>query len=98
MGSRARTHVRRAVKVVVGNQRGVLAKVAAAISEQRSNIGNVSMEEEDGSPYTILYFTLQVENRMHLARVMRGLRGLEDVVRIFRVKGKKDARAIINFQ
>ena len=87
-----------AVKVVVGNQRGVLAKVAAAISEQRSNIGNVSMEEEDGSPYTILYFTLQVENRMHLARVMRGLRGLEDVVRIFRVKGKKDARAIINFQ
>ena len=34
------------------------------------------MEEEDGSAYTILYFTLQVENRMHLARVMRGLRML----------------------
>ncbi len=87
-----------AVKVVVGNQRGVLAKVAAAISEQRSNIGNVSMEEEDGSPYTILYFTLQVENRMHLARVMRGLRGLEDVIRIFRVKGKKDARVTASLQ
>ncbi len=87
-----------AVKVVVGNQRGVLAKVAAAISEQRSNIGNVSMEEEDGSPYTILYFTLQVENRMHLARVMRGLRGLEDVVRIYRVKGKKDARVNASLQ
>ncbi len=87
-----------AVKVVVGNQRGVLAKVAAAISEQRSNIGNVSMEEEDGSPYTILYFTLQVENRMHLARVMRGLRGLEDVIRIFRVKGKKDARITASLQ
>jgi guanosine-3',5'-bis(diphosphate) 3'-pyrophosphohydrolase len=87
-----------AVKVVVGNQRGVLAKVAAAISEQRSNIGNVSMEEEDGSPYTILYFTLQVENRMHLARVMRGLRGLEDVIRIFRVKGKKDARMTASLQ
>ncbi len=85
-----------AVKVVVGNQRGVLAKVAAAISEQGSNIGNVAMEEEDGSPYTVLYFTLQVENRMHLARVMRGLRGLEDVVRIFRVKGKKDGRASTN--
>ena len=85
-----------AVKVVVGNQRGVLAKVAAAISEQGSNIGNVAMEEEDGSPYTVLYFTLQVENRMHLARVMRGLRCLEDVVRIFRVKGKKDGRASTN--
>ena len=84
-----------AIKIVVGNQRGVLAKVAAAISEQGSNIGNIAMEEEDGSPYTVLYFTLQVENRMHLARVMRGLRGQEDVVRIFRVKGKKDGRATL---
>ena len=85
-----------AVKVVVGNRRGVLAIVAASISEQGSNIGNVAMEEEDGSPYTVLYFTLQVENRMHLARVMRNLRGLEDVVRIFRVKGKKDMRVPTN--
>ncbi|MEQ1663500.1 MAG: bifunctional (p)ppGpp synthetase/guanosine-3',5'-bis(diphosphate) 3'-pyrophosphohydrolase [Thiobacillus sp.] len=81
------------IKVVVGNQRGVLAKVASAIAEQGSNIGNVSMEEEDGSPYTILFFTLQVENRMHLARVMRTLRQLPEVVRIFRIKGKKDGRA-----
>ncbi len=81
------------IKVVVGNQRGVLAKVAASISEQGSNIGNVAMEEEDGSPYTVLFFTVQVENRMHLARVMRGLRQLPDVVRIFRIKGKKDGRA-----
>jgi len=85
-----------AVKVVVGNRRGVLAVVAASISEQGSNIGNVAMEEEDGSPYTVLYFTLQVENRMHLARVMRSLRGLEDVIRIFRVKGKKDMRVPTN--
>jgi len=81
------------IKVVVGNQRGVLAKVAAAIAEHGSNIGNVAMEEEDGSPYTVLFFTVQVENRMHLARVMRGLRVLPDVVRIFRIKGKKDGRA-----
>jgi len=81
------------IKVVVGNQRGVLAKVAAAIAEQGSNIGNVSMEEEDGSPYTVLFFTVQVENRMHLARVMRGLRVLPDVIRIFRIKGRKDGRA-----
>jgi hypothetical protein len=81
------------IKVVVGNQRGVLAKVAAAIAEHGSNIGNIAMEEEDGSPYTVLYFTVQVENRMHLARVMRGLRVLPDVVRIFRIKGKKDGRA-----
>lgn len=81
------------IKLVVANQRGVLAHVAAAISEQGSNIGNVAMEEEDGSPYTMLYFTLQVEDRMHLARIMRALRQLAEVVRIFRMKGKKDGRA-----
>jgi GTP pyrophosphokinase len=41
----------------------------------------------------VLFFTVQVENRMHLARVMRGLRALPDVVRIFRIKGRKDGRA-----
>jgi GTP pyrophosphokinase len=81
------------IKLVVANQRGVLARVAAAISEQGSNIGNVAMEEEDGSPYTMLYFTLKVEDRPHLARIMRALRQLSEVVRIFRMKGRKDGRA-----
>ncbi|MDP2830002.1 MAG: bifunctional (p)ppGpp synthetase/guanosine-3',5'-bis(diphosphate) 3'-pyrophosphohydrolase [Sulfuricellaceae bacterium] len=74
------------IKLVVANQRGVLAKVAATIADADSNIDNVSMEEEDGSAYTTMFFTLQVENRMHLAKVMRGLRQLQDVVRISRLK------------
>jgi GTP diphosphokinase / guanosine-3',5'-bis(diphosphate) 3'-diphosphatase len=82
-----------AIKLVVANQRGVLAKVAAAISEQGINIGNIAMEEEDGSPYTILFFTLQVENRIHLANIMRSLRSQPEVVRIYRVKSRKDGRA-----
>ena len=77
----------------IRDRRGVLAKVAAAIAEHGSNIGNVAMEEEDGSPYTVLFFTLQVENRMHLARVMRRLRSIPEVVRIFRIKGRRDGRA-----
>jgi GTP pyrophosphokinase len=32
-------------------------------------------------------FTLQVENRIHLANVMRSLRKITEVVRITRVKG-----------
>ena len=73
------------IKLVVANQRGVLAKVAATIADADSNIDNVSMEE-DGSAYTTMYFTLQVENRMHLARVMRGLRQMPEVVRIARAR------------
>lgn len=74
------------IKLLVLNQRGVLAKLAATIADEGSNIDNVSMAEEDGSQYTTVYFTLQVEQRMHLARIMRALRRLPEVVRINRVK------------
>jgi guanosine-3',5'-bis(diphosphate) 3'-pyrophosphohydrolase len=73
------------IKVVVVNERGVLAKVAASIAESGSNIDNVNMDEERGV-YTSMHFTLQVTNRMHLARVMRGLRRIQEVVRINRVR------------
>ena len=33
-----------------------------------------------------MHFTLQVQNRLHLAQVMRGLRRIPEVVRITRVK------------
>jgi GTP pyrophosphokinase len=75
------------IKLVVANQRGVLAKVAAGIAEAGSNIQNVAVDPEDGSTYTNMYFTLQVSNRLHLASLMRGLRRIPEVVRITRVKG-----------
>jgi GTP pyrophosphokinase len=73
------------IRVVAANQRGVLAKVAAAIADAGSNIDNVNMDEERGL-YTTMHFTIQVVNRMHLARVMRSLRHIQEVVRIVRVK------------
>ena len=72
------------VKLIVANQRGVLASVAAAIAEAESNIENVHFSNE--GEYTALYFTLQVSNRPHLANVMRGLRKIPEVIRITRVK------------
>ncbi|MGN2392703.1 RelA/SpoT family protein [Pelomicrobium sp. G1] len=73
------------IRLVVANQRGVLAKVAAEIAEAGSNIENVSMDGEGA--YTTMNFTLQVKNRIHLARVMRSLRRIPEVARITRVKG-----------
>jgi len=75
------------IKLMVANQRGVLAKVAAEIAEAESNIQNVSVDPEDGSAYTNMFFTLQVQNRLHLARILRGLRNIPEVVRLTRVKG-----------
>jgi len=74
------------IRVTVINQRGVLAKVAAAIAEDGSNIDNVSMDEER-STYTGMQFTLQVTDRLHLARIMRGLRHIPEVIRIARMRG-----------
>ncbi len=78
------------VRVLTQNVRGVLAKVASAISEEECNIQNVGMDNEQGA-YTGLTLTLQVRDRMHLARVMRGVRRVPEVVRIGRVKA--DGRA-----
>ena len=72
------------IKLVVANQRGVLAKAASAIADAESNIENVHFTNEGN--YTTLYFTLQVSNRKHLANVMRGLRGIPEVIRITRIK------------
>ena len=71
-----------AIKLVVANQRGVLAKVAAAIAEAESNIENVSFTNE--GEYTALHFTLEVNNRLHLANIMRSLRKIPEVIRIIR--------------
>ena len=75
------------IKTVVANERGVLAKVAAEIAEAGSNIQNVAVDPEDGGSYTNMFFTLQVSNRLHLARIMRALRRIPEVARISRVKG-----------
>ena len=74
------------IKVEVGNKRGVLATVAAAISELGSNIENVGMEERDGLTST-LKFVMTVNNRKHLAHIMRRLRSIPTVLRIYRMMG-----------
>jgi RelA/SpoT family (p)ppGpp synthetase len=73
------------IRVDAANQRGVLAKVAAAIAECGSNIDNIHMDEERGA-YTTMQFTIQVADRVHLSQVMRALRRIPEVVRLARTK------------
>lgn len=73
------------VRVDVENRRGVLATVAAAVSDTDANIDNVSINDRDGIMCSIL-FTLEVRNRYQLARVMRRIRRLDMVLRIVRTK------------
>jgi GTP diphosphokinase / guanosine-3',5'-bis(diphosphate) 3'-diphosphatase len=73
-------------RVEVRNQRGVLASVAAAISEEGANIDTVSFDDRDDK-FTAMDFTVEVRDRIHLAKILRRIRALETVVRITRMKG-----------
>jgi GTP pyrophosphokinase/guanosine-3',5'-bis(diphosphate) 3'-pyrophosphohydrolase len=77
------------IRVEIRNQRGVLAKVSSAIAEADSNIVHISMDDVGGM-YTILFFTLQVQDRKHLAIVMRHVRHVPEVSRIARVRDNEN--------
>jgi GTP pyrophosphokinase len=74
------------IRVQSANQRGVLAALASKISDEGSNIENVSFEERDGITSTII-FLLTVNSRQHLARIMRIIRSTPEVYRVQRAKG-----------
>ena len=71
------------MRVQVANQRGVLATLAATIANMASNIEHVNLTEKDGRISTI-EFLITVTDRIHLARIMKKLRSLGVVNRIWR--------------
>jgi GTP pyrophosphokinase len=73
------------IKVTAANKQGVLARVAAEIAKAESNIDDIAMEA--GEDYTQMRFILQVNNRRHLAQIIRSLRQIREVARISRIKG-----------
>jgi GTP diphosphokinase / guanosine-3',5'-bis(diphosphate) 3'-diphosphatase len=74
------------LRVLASEGRGVLAKIAAEIAKTESNIESVSLEPSHSSAYAEINFSVLVANRIHLARVMRGLRSVPEVVRVTRLK------------
>lgn len=73
------------------NEKGALATIAATLSDAGANITNLTMSDE--TPYRkLLHFTIQVADRVHLARILMALRRLEYVERVTRVKGRAFAK------
>ena len=88
------------MRVQVANQRGVLATLATTIANTASNIEHVNVTEKDGRISTI-EFVVTVTDRIHLARIMKRLRRLPVVNRIWRKLGiarMANSRIIRNFQ
>ena len=73
------------ITVEVANERGMMGMLATSISETDSNIGNISVDPRDGRHNTVT-FSISVQGRNHVARVMRRLRANKKVTRLYRKK------------
>ncbi len=79
-------HLSTRLDVTVINERGVLGRLAAEITEADSNIIHLTMQD-DAAATGLLHLTVQVDSRKHLAQVIRAMRHVPQVQKIVRVKG-----------
>lgn len=71
------------LRLQVFNQRGVLAQVTNIIANQEGNIVNVDINELDGD-VNIITFQIGVKNRVHLASIIKKLRVVPFVNKVYR--------------
>jgi GTP diphosphokinase / guanosine-3',5'-bis(diphosphate) 3'-diphosphatase len=74
------------IRLLVADERGLLAKLATQIADAGANIEYVSMERPDGDLVVAMFFSVQVRDRTHLAHVMRSLRRIPEVKRVQRAR------------
>ncbi len=74
------------ILVTVTNGRGVLARVASALSTAEVNITHIDMDEQAGQETTELRFIVAVRDREHLEAAMRNLRRTPTVLKASRLR------------
>lgn len=79
-------HLSTRLDVTVINERGVLGRMAAEITDADSNIIHLTMQD-DATATGVLHLTVQVDSRKHLAQVIRAIRHVPQVQKIVRLKG-----------
>ena len=75
-----------AITILVQNGKGVLARVAAAVSDAEADITHLDMGDEPAAETTELRLLLSVRDRQHLADVLRTLKRAPSVLRVARIK------------
>jgi RelA/SpoT family (p)ppGpp synthetase len=72
-------------KVELISERGIIATLASRISESEAAIHQISIEERDAHS-GIVNLVIDVKNRKHFVNVMRRIRSLKQVQRVYRTK------------
>ena len=86
-GNNPARHLSTRLDITVINEKGVLGRLAAEITDADSNILHLTMHDDESSSTTVLHVTVQVDGRKHLAQVIRAIRHVPQVQKIVRVKG-----------
>src|SRR5690554_6102511 len=73
------------LRIELAHQRGLIALLAGTISEADANIDKINVDERDGR-ISVIQLGSSVRDRVHLARIIRKLRGLAGVSRITRMR------------
>jgi len=81
------------IRVELENERGIIAKLATTITGAEANIEKISTVERDAR-FSIVNLSLNVRNRIHLARVMKRIRIIKPVIKVTRVKSRKVIKPI----
>ena len=79
------------IRVEAANRMGLLAAVSAGISETQTNICSVNFQHDESETVTMI-FMLEVRDREHLARVIRTVRRMSDVMRVVRTIAGQNRR------
>ena len=81
------------LRVELENQRGIIATLATNITGAEANIEKISTVERDAR-FSIVNLSLNVKNRVHLARIMKRVRLIKPVTKVTRVKSRKVKKVI----
>lgn len=79
------------IRVEVETERGIIASLATRLTRSGTAIERIQVDERD-SEHSVITLTVAVENRVHLANIMRSVRTMRSVERIYRVKNHTRAR------
>jgi guanosine-3',5'-bis(diphosphate) 3'-pyrophosphohydrolase len=73
------------LRLYLENRKGLVAELAAAITQADANIESISIEDRDVK-LSVMQIQLSVQGRKHLARVIRRLRNIRGINKIIRIR------------
>ncbi|WP_416456067.1 bifunctional (p)ppGpp synthetase/guanosine-3',5'-bis(diphosphate) 3'-pyrophosphohydrolase [Saccharophagus degradans] len=73
------------IRVEVKSERGIIATLATRIAQTGTSIEGIQVEERDAES-SVITLVIAVNNRIHLANVMRSIRTMRSVARVSRGK------------